>query len=222
MMILACLEMQIHVRDASLTDQTAYQEADYLRNYQKYHQHGEFLAAQVFNYSSLHLVRSYVLPRLTVIAIISVLRFRPRKPASTDAEIHTERNNARANDNRLAFANRSRRSSSKWKPVMGNLRHSRNFEFRDISSSRVYPASSTTFRSLGTARRSSCSILVYSKRKTELLEKKAFWESGCKCGHFILTPSTWHLHMHKTSILINYLSNKKSKKLPRVYPFLSN
>jgi len=93
----------------------------------------------------------------------------PPTPRYTPSEITRD-----ASDNRLAFANRSRRSSSKWKPVMGNLRHSRNFEFRDISSSRVYPASSTTFRSLGTARRSSCSILVYSERKTELLEKKAF------------------------------------------------
>lgn len=79
--------------DALLTDQTAYQEADYLRDYQKHNQHRELLAAQVFDYGALHLARSRAPLRLTVYRNDSAVTFEGF-PALTDVETHTERNDA--------------------------------------------------------------------------------------------------------------------------------
>jgi hypothetical protein len=49
-------EIRIHFFNMLLTNQTAYQKADYLRDYQKYHQYWELSTTQVFDYCALHLL----------------------------------------------------------------------------------------------------------------------------------------------------------------------
>lgn len=120
-----------------LTDQAAYEEADYLRDYQKHHQHGELLAAEVLDYGALHLAwrrRAALRYRDSAATSEGDLRLRRR-----DAHTPSEMTSVDTDDNRLPPRSEPGIGPSKWKPAMGNSRRARG-GIREISNFETYRA----------------------------------------------------------------------------------